>query len=294
MLKENDICSFNLLKGLPISQKYKANFKGRPKVEKPFMLQYCVSLDMFHSIDNSDNDRQTGEGFAAFVDLVNKYKSQINKLKIILTDYLQRWYCGIDKATDLSDQWKKHNITAINHLQVPFEICSWKNYLDTQDYPLALKIVKQLYVEDQIFKEMVDEEVNKYKYKAVIHEEQELKRNAAKEYLFEECAVVLLFTGYLTYPGDLNKAIKYILLLDTKISMEFYPSPAKLRFFRHIIKKRNIAHHTDGTKHTLVNSCLHTTHLLKEHGIIETEAQSKFFSNFVSMLNGYLNINKDE
>lgn len=271
---------------------YKAKFKHGLVGNEPIELTYCISLDwLFDSDKDKKYNGQTGNGFLAFVELVNKHKSQIFLLNIVFADYLQRWYIGEEQVNFLSEQWLDINKNALKILEVPFKYSYWKQYIMKQEYSLALECVRKLFCTDKYFKNIVEQAATKNFYKAVICGDYDSKKQMAKEYLLEECAFILIFDGVLTYPSKLNAALEYILNKRTEGSLSLF-SHHDIKFIQHSLNVKPPCHYKyseqNTTEQSLIASCIHTVQLLKKHDIISPKKQIEFFQEFTKLLNRYL------
>ncbi|MGC1183313.1 hypothetical protein [Legionella sp.] len=145
---------------------------------------------------------------------------------IMVCDSLQRHTMEIVSLLDkneiheqsnlLGDEWIMRNARFINQLTIPYEISRWDYWLNHEKYNTKSHIINQLYHSDEQFKKSVDDTTSDF-----------LKRNTdkmvreygdafflSKEYLLEECAVMLILAeeGYEfeIYPNQRNLALDYI------------------------------------------------------------------------------------
>lgn len=154
------------------------------------------------------NDRQSGNNFQALVDWVIENKSKVSEFKIVLSDWLHRFYVGEEEALFWGKKWVEGNAEALNKLNranIGYQLINWKTVTETEAYKKAKLDVNDLYHKDMGFVAIVEGLANSHKHKAGF--------TAAVDYLLEESAAISsLGQGVLTYPShELNGAIHYTL-----------------------------------------------------------------------------------
>lgn len=180
-------------KKIPNKIKFQSKF---PVVssDKPIILLYAVS---------KDNERQTKDNFGLFINWVIENKNKIITLKIILSDYLNRYYVGDVQALEWGRMWKVNNqvyLDKLKLLNVSYRLINWKLLLDKGEYSELRANIGQLYLNDQEFKTAVNGLAYSHQNKAGY--------DSAVNYLLEESAGLALLEGVLTYPAQkLNGAI---------------------------------------------------------------------------------------
>jgi len=251
----------------------KAKFnKGLPlKEAKPITLQLLVSMS---------NQHQTQDGLASFVDLINQHNQKrltIQKVEVILSAELYRYYVGDEKAKALGINWKQENEPPLKQLNVPFEIIDWKTKIEAPAFNDHLKKITQLYAEDHRFAQITDELAQQHAREAGFE--------AAKAYLLEECAVFLDLHGDLSYPSPrLNAAIRYVL--------EKFGSELTYHGYMVHSAKMKPAYQApmiaDYHHQKLLKMCLKTSLLLNNLGIYESDKQASFFKAFLQLKDSYV------
>ncbi|WP_218813604.1 hypothetical protein [Rickettsiella endosymbiont of Dermanyssus gallinae] len=187
-----------------------------------------------------DQHYQQGDKFKAFCQAINEEyeKRNLIKLTIVETGYLKRHYLRLDKnyssteeadlaAIQLGETWIKEQLSSLYSLNVPVEILSWKEIIESQigeedklfsDY---LSKIENDYTSDSIFKNHVNTISNKYAEKLSVKYRSNGLENldeaclkAARDYLLEESSIIfkLVHRGFncQLYPGNRNAALRYI------------------------------------------------------------------------------------
>ena len=164
-----------------------------------------------------------GDKFMATLVAVN---NNFESCRIIVGDSLQRHTMKIvslqdedeiyTQANALGEQWIERNFPYICRLNIPYNISRWDEWLTHVDYHDDYSLIKARYQNNSVFKSCVDNtatlflERNKDKIAVPIEEALFL----SKEYLIEECAVMLLLAKencqFEIYPNDRNLAVKYV------------------------------------------------------------------------------------
>lgn len=178
---------------IPNKIKFQSKFP-LSSLDKPVILLYAVS---------KDNERQTKDNFGLFINWVLENKNKIAVLKIILSDYLNRYYVGDAKALEWGRIWKLDNQAYLDKLKlqdISYQLLNWKQLTDEKKYQELRENVDRLYLNDQEFKTAVNGLAYSNQNKAGF--------NSAVNYLLEESSVLALLEGILTYPAQkLNGAI---------------------------------------------------------------------------------------
>jgi hypothetical protein len=230
-----------------------SHFRNKNNKYEPLELYLYLSMGANRCGENS----QDGEKLMAFIDLINRsrlvklgkgFSTQINiaKIKIVLTSDLYQLYVGSDQAKKSEENWLKKNEQYLEKLDPEYkfdantDILKWADII--KQYPLfsdALQDVCKLYEEDHIFQNLVNEKfIPKHSFKYSISNNENDAIKAAKEYLFQECAIFMVANHVICYPSPkFNDAVSYVLSHfgnDNKYPLSFYlgyefntPSPNK-------------------------------------------------------------------
>lgn len=159
---------------------------------------------------------------ATLISVNNHFKFCI----IMVCDSLQRHTMEIfsslskeaiyNQANVLGDEWVDRNNHFINQLAIPYKVSRWDYWLRHEKYNTKLNIIDNLYYGDIQFKKSVDDtaiDFLKRNTKKMLREYEDAFL-LSKEYLLEECAVMLILAeeGYEfeVYPNLRNPAIDYI------------------------------------------------------------------------------------
>lgn len=180
-------------------ENYTNKVKFHSKLPEGSILIYGVS---------KGNDRQSGNNFKAFVDWIIENKSKVSEFKVVLSDWLHRFYVGEQEALLWGEKWVEDNAEALNKLNeanIAYQLINWKKVTETEAYKKAKLDVNDLYHKDTGFVAIVEGLANSHKHKAGF--------TAAVDYLLEESAAIAsLGQGVLTYPShELNGAMHYTL-----------------------------------------------------------------------------------
>lgn len=162
---------------------------------KKIILNYAVS---------KDNSKQTDDNFALFTNWVIENKNKVTSVKIILSDYLHRFYVGEIEASLWGESWKdknKKHLEALHKADIPYQLIDWRSLISEANYIQLKSHVDNLYATDQEFKTTVNGLATSHQNKAGF--------DSAVQYLLEESAGIASLTeGILTYPSPkLNGAI---------------------------------------------------------------------------------------
>ena len=213
------------------------------------------------NVISMEQPSQTGIKFEAFAKHLNVIHQRhgVKKIVIILTDFLQRHYIGLNEKLSLSEvrklsnekgkAWIKKNRKALTfclNLKINFDIVRWEKLLAQKDFGEALDKIKNLYHIDVKFKSTVDILSQHYADKLVLRSENLEKPfniktcfEAAKSYLLEESAIwgPLLHLGFdfITYPGRKNEAVEYT------YTHLFQSENCDLPWFRYSFEKKRIS-----------------------------------------------------
>ena len=176
---------------------YKVKFPSTKLPERSVLI-YGVS---------KDNDKQTGNNFQSFIDWIVENKNKVSELKIVLSDWLHRFYVGDEEALLWGKKWEEDNgrfLNKLNKVNIPYQLIHWKAVIETESFTKAKLEIKRLFNSDEGFIAIVKGLANNHKQKAGFTE--------ALNYLLEESAGIGSFEGILTYPAnELNGAVSYAL-----------------------------------------------------------------------------------
>ncbi|WP_010599006.1 hypothetical protein [Rickettsiella massiliensis] len=180
-------------------ENYTNKVKFHSKLPEGSILIYGVS---------KDNDRQTGNNFQALVDWVIENKRKISEFKIVLSDWLHRFYVGEEESLLWGKKWEEDNresLSKLNKAKIAYQLINWKLVIETEAYKKTKSEIDDLYYKDKGFVAVVEGLANSHKHKAGF--------TAAVDYLLEESAAIAsLGQGVLTYPShELNGALHYTL-----------------------------------------------------------------------------------
>lgn len=198
------------------------------------------STDLYVEIISADNEKQSGEYFRAFVQLINKNKEEIGLLAIVDTSFLHRHYDAKYSNDTVETEWFTKNKKYLENLQCSYIYISYSKIVKSHFYKPHYKQVKLDYMGNEegnfvdekfrsIIKKMSNEFLEKGTLKQVIKFilDETAGYPALIQYLSEELIkrkhqeldiqhsnqglVVnpekLILT--LSYPGGFNDAIKH-------------------------------------------------------------------------------------
>lgn len=245
----------------------KAKFIGGLKLNPNEIVSLTTVISM-------TNQNQTGIAFEAFVELINRHSSRVEKLDIILSCYLHRHYVDLKTALKLGDNWIVENRSSLEKIKIPYEISAWRALLEKPAFSLVEKKVKEIYNENIEFQNIVNAVAVQHAGKADFE--------SAKAYVLEECATTLLIEGRECYPGmGLGKAVHYILKLfeSTKIFCGYRLSQ---------VKPSNNFNSSLNEGEQLFSSFLSMSKLLEKNGINNVNAQAEFFKHFLQLKDQYI------
>lgn len=195
-----------------------------------------------------------GEKLEAVIKLVN---ASFQQCTILVDDTVQRHTIAIDRtsepqelyeeAFELGDQWLIRNQTTLAQLKIPHQIARWNDWVEHVDFSTKLSQVKALYQENQFYKDAihvnVDEFLTRFFGRRDCHRiDMERAFNLCLDYLFEECAVMCLWTdgeyNFELYPSGRNQAMSatYEMLIEPYFPN--YLRPVAVRFKKYL--KQNL------------------------------------------------------
>ncbi len=164
-----------------------------------------------------------GDKFFATVLAINK---QFTSCIIMVCDSLQRHTMKISSQLNLNelhkesnrlgDEWIVRNSLAINQFNIPYQISRWDAWMHHRNYPEKRLSINSLYANDPLFKKSIDETAHKFSERKmdISVVDRNIAFNLSKEYLLEECAIMLLQAedGYQfeIYPSQRNDAMDYV------------------------------------------------------------------------------------
>lgn len=164
-----------------------------------------------------------GDKFFATVLAVNK---QFTSCIIMVCDSLQRHTMKISSPLDLSelhkesnilgDEWIARNSLAIKQFDIPYQISRWDAWMNHRNYSEKSLLINSLYSNDPLFKKSIDETAHRFSERKmdISVVDRNISFNLSKEYLLEECAVMLLQADddypFEIYPSQRNDAMDYV------------------------------------------------------------------------------------
>ncbi len=164
-----------------------------------------------------------GDKFYSTLLATNK---QFSFARIMVCDSLQRYTMKITsplslgqlslKSTKLGDEWIVRNLKYIEAMTIPYKISRWNDWLNHSDFVDKFQLIENLYNEDISFKNSIYSTthgfISRNSERLVVDKEQAYE--LSKDYLLEECAVMLILAdeGYQfeIYPNQRNEALDYI------------------------------------------------------------------------------------
>lgn len=252
----------------------KAKFIKGLDLKEPKVLILAISMD---------NKKQTLEDFEAFVELANRHKNRISKVRVVLSCYLQRHYVGEEKALELLENWKKENSEFLAKFTVSKDEIkpeSWKEIIADPRYDAELKKAENEYKNNKEFQELVDKLAKKFSWKKSFED--------AKNYLIDECAgmLVLSYDGIIAYPHQkLNDAAEYFLSkYNSKHHYAGYEISSINSYERH---KAHV-----NLEEILITNCFNLSKVMEVNGIFGGKQQAKFFEKFIQMKEEFV-LNRD-
>ncbi len=167
---------------------------------------------------SAGNLSQTKQYFDAFINLVNKYEHKIDKLIIIDSAYLNRYYSNRYSNKEQKSEWYSIHEAYFSKLKVEYEFCKWDSIVggnETNEMFLSYQDMKRKVLLDY---EGSQEKAPDAKFVDIVErlahaayvENIAPTPEASRKYLIEECAAALTFSGAVTYPRDFNPAIRYM------------------------------------------------------------------------------------
>ncbi len=198
---------------------YSPNKKAILKSEymNNFASSKCI-LTISVGQPNHEDDK-----FFSTILAVNK---QFKSCLVMVCDSLQRHTMKISAPQNITDlhhisnslgnEWITRNSPAINELIIPYQICRWDHWITHQNFEQKNALIKALYSSDPLFKESVDDTALEFSTRKMSTALVDIDTafNLSKEYLLEECAVMLLQAeeGYQfeIYPSKRNNAMDYV------------------------------------------------------------------------------------
>lgn len=116
----------------------------------------------------------------------------------------------------LGDEWINRNFKALKRLTMPYTLSRWDCWIAHPHFKEKKFLIDELYSHDELFKETVDRTAASF----VERKQDRLmitQRDAiylSKQYLLEECAVMLIqaddLNGFEIYPNQRNDAMDYV------------------------------------------------------------------------------------
>jgi len=263
-----------------------AKFKTPLHIGSDSELWLLVSLE---------NDKQSGENLTAFFDLIERLATngrEIKKIKIILSDYLNRHYRGEEKAKEMGLEWVTKNDLILKACKIPIEIIYWKSLYDPEEVKQKEVVLKKLHQENQEYQIIINGIASSHAKKA--------GNGSATNYLIEESAVISSLEGIICYPADeLNEALKF--------SIKYFKQ--NLVYHGYAIydnnkKKKNIGLSSSNTTQTISKTSNSSERLLicslqlveamENNGIFGAQQQAGFFQKFIELKNQHsLVVKKD-
>jgi hypothetical protein len=194
---------------------------------KKAILKSDTKIKLFHSkcvlTISVGQPSHEGDKFRATLKAVN---NNFAFCIVMVCDSLQRHTMEIISLLDknelhkqsnlFGDEWIRRNTPLINQLSIPYHISRWDYWLNHQNYNQKLNIINRLYNHDKQFKKSVDATASGFLERNVdkMVKEYDHALILSKEYLLEECAVMLILAeeGYEfeIYPNQRNLAMDYI------------------------------------------------------------------------------------
>jgi len=123
-------------------------------------------------------------------------------------------------SQNMGYQWVKSNASYIKKLSIPIELFHWNFFLADTNFNKYLIHVRNLYDNDNIFRELVNKEIFDFisrREKKPLVQPYSLIKDASKhiDYIKEECAVWLLWAfscrfNFIVYPHRLYKPLTYL------------------------------------------------------------------------------------
>lgn len=199
------------------NKKYRAQFVGGvSELEKQeFKNSKCII-----GISVGQQYHEAGK-LQATLNTVNK---NFNSCNILIADTLQRHSMGIDHqdknerelytlSKKAGDDWLERSMPYISTMNIPYTISRWDEWLANDRYQYYYTQVCELYDNDDIYKNAVNQIVHQFLLKrdASIIKNQNLSFNLCLKYLLEEAAVGCVYVefGYkfTVYPSKSNLAM---------------------------------------------------------------------------------------
>ncbi|KTD23916.1 hypothetical protein [Legionella maceachernii] len=151
---------------------------------------------------------------------------QFSFIRIMVCDSLQRHTMKItsplsieelhDISVQLGSEWIERNNMYIKALTVPYHISRWDEWLYHPDFNYKQRVISDLYLNDSSFKSSILDTVNEFitRNPERLLVDSQTAFNLSRDYLLEECAVMLLLADeefeYEIYPSQRNKALDYV------------------------------------------------------------------------------------
>ncbi len=192
-----------------------------PDLFKHEFNQSCCSLTISVGQDPHEGDKFK----ATLLTVQNHFKECI----IMVCDSLQRHTLSIgslslnlaqvhEKANLLGELWLERNLPFIQQIGIPYTIIRWDYWLTHPNYQKAKEKVEVLYAADSAFYQCIENTAHAFlernDRKFINTASQNKILDVSREYLKEECAVMLLWVEcnfqFEIYPSQRNAAMDYI------------------------------------------------------------------------------------
>ncbi len=247
-----------------------AKFIKGLNVKKPITLRLLASID---------NRNLKEKALTAFVGLVNRHKSRIKELEIIVGCYLQRYYVGEEKASLLFEEWKLKNRESLINLDgsISLKITSWKAIVEDEKFEDASGKVKKLYDEDSAYKCKVDLQAKGHKHQAPFEN--------AKDYLLEENAAFMFLEGHFAYPSQHLNAANLHIVENYNQDFIFHGYSifeAKNKTSPRKNLKNSDSDSDDSDSDKLMVTCIRAATLMEKCGIFGAKEQEEYFKKFLA------------
>lgn len=171
-----------------------AKFKKPLHVNKDENIWLLVSLE---------NERLSGEMLFSFFELMARHsqnEKNIQKIKVIISDFLNRHYRGREASEKMGNNWLTTNESTLKNAKIPVEVVFWRDLMNEESLKRE-KLLRELYETNTEYQTVINKLASSHARKS--------DKESAMNYLFEECAVISSLHGHICYPSDeLNEALK--------------------------------------------------------------------------------------